>query len=52
MVPLKICLNVCRYVKTYLLPDKTKTGKRKTRKRKNTTDPLFNEKLKVGICDL
>jgi len=46
-----ICLScVCllgRYVKTYLLPDKTKNGKRKTRVKKHTLHPIFDEVLKV-----
>ncbi|XP_030648072.1 synaptotagmin-like protein 2 [Chanos chanos] len=39
------------YVKSYLLPDKTKLGKRKTCVRKKTLNPSYNEILryKVGI---
>ena len=37
-----------RYVKTYLLPDKTKNGKRKTRVKKHTLHPIFDEVLKVS----
>nr|CDS31063.1 synaptotagmin protein 4 [Hymenolepis microstoma] len=33
------------YVKTYLLPDKTKASKRKTKVKKNSTSPFFNESL-------
>jgi len=32
----------------YLLPDKTKNGKRKTRVKKHTLHPIFDEVLKVG----
>lgn len=35
------------YVKTYLLPDKSRQGKRKTTIKRNTTNPLYNELLKV-----
>lgn len=35
------------YVKTYLLPDKTKHTKRKTAIQRKTTDPEYNETLKV-----
>ncbi|KAL4656902.1 synaptotagmin-like protein 5 [Arapaima gigas] len=37
------------YVKTYLLPDKSRQSKRKTSIRTNTTDPMFNETLKYVI---
>ncbi|VDO03916.1 unnamed protein product [Rodentolepis nana] len=33
------------YVKTYLLPDKTKASKRKTKVKKNSTSPFYNEAL-------
>ncbi|XP_049870041.1 uncharacterized protein LOC126369598 isoform X2 [Pectinophora gossypiella] len=33
------------YVKVYLLPDKSKTGKRKTKVKKNTLNPVFEETL-------
>lgn len=36
-----------RYVKTYLLPDRSSQGKRKTQVQKNTLDPTFEETLKV-----
>lgn len=36
-----------RYVKTYLLPDKSRQGKRKTSIKRNTINPLYNELLKV-----
>ncbi len=35
------------YVKTYLLPDRSKKSKRKTGIQRKTTDPVFNEILKV-----
>ncbi|NXL17819.1 SYTL4 protein, partial [Setophaga kirtlandii] len=37
------------YVKTYLLPDKSRQGKRKTTIKRNTTNPLYNELLKYEI---
>jgi len=36
-----------RYVKVYLLPDKSKAGKRKTKVKKHTLNPVFDETLKV-----
>ncbi|ETE57124.1 hypothetical protein L345_17164, partial [Ophiophagus hannah] len=38
------------YVKTYLLPDKSRQGKRKTTIKRNTINPLYNELLKVRSC--
>ena len=38
----------CRYVKVYLLPDKSKSGKRKTKVKKHTLNPAFDEILKVS----
>ena len=35
------------YVKTYLLPDKSKHSKRKTEVRKKTLNPVYKETLKV-----
>ena len=43
-----IVLSVDRYVKVYLLPDRTKGGKRKTKTKKNTLNPDFDEILTVG----
>lgn len=37
------------YVKTYLLPDKTRSGKRKTKVKKHTLNPTFDEQLKYSI---
>ncbi|XP_069680537.1 synaptotagmin-like protein 4 [Periplaneta americana] len=37
------------YVKVYLLPDKSKSGKRKTKVKKNTLNPVFDELLKFQI---
>lgn len=36
-----------RYVKTYLLPDKARMGKRKTSVKKRTVNPIYNEVLRV-----
>lgn len=36
------------YVKSYLLPDKSKTGKRKTKVKKNCLNPVFDEILRVS----
>ncbi|KAH0631026.1 hypothetical protein JD844_004493 [Phrynosoma platyrhinos] len=37
------------YVKTYLLPDKSRQGKRKTTIKRNTVNPLYHELLKYEI---
>ncbi|XP_064933950.1 synaptotagmin-like protein 4 isoform X2 [Columba livia] len=37
------------YVKTYLLPDKSRQGKRKTTIKRNTINPQYNELLKYEI---
>lgn len=37
------------YVKTYLLPDRTRGGKRKTKVKKHTVNPTFDETLKYSI---
>uniref|UniRef100_A0A8C7EEW6 C2 domain-containing protein n=1 Tax=Nothoprocta perdicaria TaxID=30464 RepID=A0A8C7EEW6_NOTPE len=37
------------YVKTYLLPDKSRQGKHKTTIKRNTINPLYNELLKYEI---
>ena len=42
----------CSYVKVYLLPDRSKAGKRKTKVKKHTLNPLFEEILKVIIITL
>lgn len=39
---------LCSYVKVYLLPDKSKGGKRKTKVKKHTLNPVFDEILKVS----
>ena len=38
------------YVKTYLLPDRSKHSKKKTSIKKKTLDPVYDETLKVGSC--
>ncbi|GBM68698.1 Synaptotagmin-like protein 5 [Araneus ventricosus] len=37
------------YVKVYLLPDKTRSGKRKTKTKKNSVNPVFNELLRFPV---
>lgn len=37
------------YIKTYLLPDRGKCSKRKTSVQRKTTNPVFNEILKVNL---
>ncbi|GFW18061.1 synaptotagmin-like protein 5 [Trichonephila clavipes] len=37
------------YVKVYLLPDKTRSGKRKTKTKKSTVNPVFNELLRFPV---
>lgn len=37
------------YVKAYLLPDRSKSGKRKTKVKKNTLNPVFEEVLKFPV---
>lgn len=39
------------YVKTYLLPDKAKTSKRKTKIKKKTINPNFGDSLKYRISE-
>ena len=39
------------YIKLYLLPDKSKTSKKKTAIKKKTLDPVYNETLKVSSSD-
>lgn len=38
-----------RYAKVYLLPDRSKSGKRKTKVKKHTLSPMFEENLKVRL---
>ncbi|XP_068698307.1 synaptotagmin-like protein 2 isoform X2 [Montipora foliosa] len=42
------------YVKVYLLPDKTKGGKRKTKTKRNTLEPDFDEilRFKIGFDEM
>ncbi|CAF4664577.1 unnamed protein product [Rotaria socialis] len=35
------------YVKLYLLPDRSKNGKRRTLSKKNTVDPVYNQKFRL-----
>lgn len=37
----------CRYVKAYLLPDKSSHSKKKTSVKKKTLNPVFDQTLKV-----
>ncbi|XP_053209779.1 LOW QUALITY PROTEIN: uncharacterized protein LOC128393612 [Panonychus citri] len=37
------------YVKLYLLPDRSKSGKRKTKVKKHTLNPIFDENLKFYL---
>ncbi len=46
---INVSLSLFSYVKVYLLPDKSKSGKRKTKVKKHTLNPVFDEILKVGI---
>ncbi|XP_053524670.1 synaptotagmin-like protein 3 isoform X1 [Artibeus jamaicensis] len=60
---LEICIEACKnlaygeerkkrcnpYVKTYLLPDRSSQGKRKTGVQKNTVNPTFQETLKYQV---
>ncbi|RWS29544.1 uncharacterized protein B4U80_08166 [Leptotrombidium deliense] len=39
------------YVKVYLLPDRTKAGKRKTKVKKHTLDPVFDEVMKFDVSE-
>lgn len=42
-------LDFSRYVKTYLLPDKSRQGKRKTSIKRDTINPLYDEFLRVSM---
>uniref|UniRef100_A0A8C6CV70 Synaptotagmin-like protein 3 n=1 Tax=Moschus moschiferus TaxID=68415 RepID=A0A8C6CV70_MOSMO len=60
---LEICIRACKnlafgeekkkkcnpYIKTYLLPDRSSQGKRKTSVQKNTVEPTFQETLKYQV---
>ncbi|XP_068407807.1 synaptotagmin-like protein 3 [Eschrichtius robustus] len=60
---LEVCIKACKnlaygeekkkkcnpYVKTYLLPDRSSQGKRKTGVQKNTVEPTFQETLKYQV---
>lgn len=47
---LLVCsISLFRYVKTYLLPDKGKMGKKKTVVVKKTLNPVYNEILRVSM---
>ncbi|XP_043203151.1 synaptotagmin-like protein 4 [Amphibalanus amphitrite] len=39
------------YVKAYLLPDRSKSGKRKTKTKKHTLNPIFDETLKFPAVE-
>ncbi|XP_069749445.1 synaptotagmin-like protein 4 [Narcine bancroftii] len=39
------------YVKSYLLPDKSRQSKRKTTIKRNTTNPIYNEILRYDISE-
>lgn len=42
----------CRYVKTYLLPDKSNQSKKKTSVKKKTLNPVYDQTLKVRLAHL
>lgn len=42
----EICFITFCFLKVYLLPDKTKSGKRKTKVKKHTLNPVFDEVLR------
>lgn len=52
MVNYSVLSLVSRYVKTYLLPDKSRQGKRKTSIKRDTIKPLYDEILRVSIWTL
>ena len=43
----KIPMFIYRYVKVYLLPDKSKSSKKKTTHRRKTLNPQWDETIKV-----
>ena len=47
-----IIIMVCSYVKVYLLPDKTRSGKRKSKIKKHTLNPVYNETLTVSTVSV
>lgn len=49
MVNYSVSSLVSRYVKTYLLPDKSRQGKRKTSIKRDTINPLYDEIFRVSI---
>ena len=44
-----LSLSPGRYVKVYLLPDRSRSGKRKTKVCKGTLNPVFNEKVRFNL---
>lgn len=47
---LKTLIKISRFIKMYLLPDTSPMGKRKSRMRKRTRHPIFNESFSVIFC--
>lgn len=43
---------VHRYVKTYLLPDKSRHSKRKTTVKKKTVNPVYDETFRVRLLQI
>ncbi len=41
-----------RYVKLYLLPDRSKSGKRKTKVKRHTLNPVFNELHRFPVSQM
>ncbi|KAG7266520.1 hypothetical protein CRUP_036536, partial [Coryphaenoides rupestris] len=44
-----LVVHIKEYVKCYLLPEKSRQSKRKTMVKRNTVNPVFNEKLKYSV---